>query len=562
MQNGATQLPDREGGRVPGCITINEALQFEALRRVRVCAGHDRLDNTITGVNIVEVPEVTRWLKGGELLFTAFYAARDSLDAQLRLIREVARKGVAALAIKPGQYIPCVCSEMVDEANSAGLPLLELPPDVPYMDVALPILRAIMDVGTMDYEVLNDFRHQFLRLIASKCDPVTLCAAISRFTSCPVGILDTNRVLIAWAAPESEGEWGDLGSLQSRVAKCVESAQGPSAQIPCEWHDPPLQLSVTPIDRSAETVGYMVLATRSGGRIGRIIPVILEEASYGLSLALNQNRMGSESKQQSQVLILQDLLLPDSESPGLTVQRARVLGVDLEQPCVVIAVRMAHDVGTRVQHEFISEMRSALETVRRSTADMILGRLDPHHMAGVANCPSPAAVEQFASRISQALAKMLSRHPPRTITVGLSRLVTGVAGFREGYTQASQSTELGQTVLRQNVISYAQLGAYLLLNELAGSAVLRDFCNRLIGELVEYDSTHGSDLCGTAQAFFACGRSLKRTAEMLHVHRNTLVYRLRRIEQIARTDFHDAEACFNLCLALKARRLIDPVRTG
>jgi purine catabolism regulator len=73
---------------------------------------------------------------------------------------------------------------------------------------------------------------------------------------------------------------------------------------------------------------------------------------------------------------------------------------------------------------------------------------------------------------------------------------------------------------------------------------------------VEYDHRNHADLIKTLEAFFACHGNLSQTAEMLIVHRNTLLYRMNRIDEIAEIDLDRPETRLALHLALTVRRLL------
>ena len=97
-------------------ITVRQALEIGPLKRAKVLAGQG-LDRKITFVNIMEVPDVARWMKGGELLLTAGFALKDEADLRRRLIIELAQKGVAAFGIKPGKYFDEVPADMIQCAD-------------------------------------------------------------------------------------------------------------------------------------------------------------------------------------------------------------------------------------------------------------------------------------------------------------------------------------------------------------------------------------------------------------------------------------------------------------
>ena len=126
-------------------ITVRQALLVEALHDAKVVAGHQGLDNAIRFVNIMEVPEVTKCMKGGELLVTSGFAIKDSCEDRRRLIYDLASKGVAAFGIKLGQYFLMIPDDMLACADEVGLPLIELPRDRPYMDFMVPIFENLIN---------------------------------------------------------------------------------------------------------------------------------------------------------------------------------------------------------------------------------------------------------------------------------------------------------------------------------------------------------------------------------------------------------------------------------
>jgi DNA-binding PucR family transcriptional regulator len=75
---------------------------------------------------------------------------------------------------------------------------------------------------------------------------------------------------------------------------------------------------------------------------------------------------------------------------------------------------------------------------------------------------------------------------------------------------------------------------------------------RLLGPVLDYDSEHGSDLVGTLKVFLDCSGSWTAAAGKLHVHVNTLRYRVGRVEELLGVDLAEFEARVDLFLALQA----------
>ena len=74
----------------------------------------------------------------------------------------------------------------------------------------------------------------------------------------------------------------------------------------------------------------------------------------------------------------------------------------------------------------------------------------------------------------------------------------------------------------------------------------------VLGPLIAYDKSHGGDLVGTLRTFLGAQRSWQHTTRELHIHKQTLAYRIRRIEEILDCQLSDVESVTRIWLALRA----------
>jgi DNA-binding PucR family transcriptional regulator len=77
-----------------------------------------------------------------------------------------------------------------------------------------------------------------------------------------------------------------------------------------------------------------------------------------------------------------------------------------------------------------------------------------------------------------------------------------------------------------------------------------------MGRLVAFDQAEGTDLIPTLENYLSGGCSMRRVATEMGIHRNTVLYRLKRIEEVAGVDLNDSEVRFFIQLALRAYRYL------
>jgi purine catabolism regulator len=119
-----------------------------------------------------------------------------------------------------------------------------------------------------------------------------------------------------------------------------------------------------------------------------------------------------------------------------------------------------------------------------------------------------------------------------------------------------QALDLAARLQTDTPLYIGDLGVYQLILSLNDREKLLDFCKQTLEPLLKYDMSQHADLIKTLEAFFACHGNLSQTAEMLIVHRNTLLYRMNRINEIADIDLNRPEIRLALHLALTIRRLL------
>ncbi len=109
--------------------------------------------------------------------------------------------------------------------------------------------------------------------------------------------------------------------------------------------------------------------------------------------------------------------------------------------------------------------------------------------------------------------------------------------------------------IANQVVEFKSLGVYKLLYELEGQTTVRRFAEEIMRPLVEYDAGNRGSLVKTVEAYFNHHGNISQTAESLFVHRNTLLYRMERIQELTQMQLDEANMRLALHLALKLWQL-------
>ncbi len=141
--------------------------------------------------------------------------------------------------------------------------------------------------------------------------------------------------------------------------------------------------------------------------------------------------------------------------------------------------------------------------------------------------------------------------PEPGINVAVGTMAHGVSGFRQSHLEADQTAELMRSSTTTGAVTkYADVELVVLLSRDAELA--RNFVLRELGELA-VDTPAAHELRETVVAYLACDRSLAKAAELLHVARNTVAYRVKKVESLIGRDLRDRKLELESALRLAQR---------
>lgn len=122
---------------------------------------------------------------------------------------------------------------------------------------------------------------------------------------------------------------------------------------------------------------------------------------------------------------------------------------------------------------------------------------------------------------------------------GVSNSFTDIMLFRKYYNQAGIALKYGENKEERIRYSIDYMLDYVidLINTSSSTIIIHP----AVSKLKEYDSSNKSELYHTLYEYLSHERNLVKTAEVLNIHRNSLLYRLKKIREIADDDFNDAK---------------------
>ncbi|MFC9861509.1 MULTISPECIES: helix-turn-helix domain-containing protein [unclassified Streptomyces] len=379
-------------------------------------------------------------------------------------------------------------------------------------------------------------------------------------------------------AEESHDRLTDL-VLRGRDVKEVAAAVAGLLDSPLTIHDPggrPLaavrpdgaDFAVGSMDAGwlAETAEESRAGARAVHRDGRVICAVLagqellaglvlhrrdrlddsdrrlfERASVVTGLLLLIRRTVAETENRIRGELIGDLLSGAERDPAGLAERGRRLGIDLDRPHLVLVA----EAGARE--------RLASAAMRYLFGGDIHG-VSAEHAGTVVLLVAYEEDGTGAREAARAAAAQLGRLVQAPVTVAATGPARGPRELAAACLEAARCLRamraLGRTGEGACVDELGFLGVVL-----GDARDVDGFVAATLGPLLRYDERRGTHLVRTLAAYFGAGGSLIRAKDELHVHVNTVVQRLDRIQILLGCDWNDPDRALELQLALRLHAL-------
>ncbi|MFF1794928.1 helix-turn-helix domain-containing protein [Kitasatospora sp. NPDC086009] len=363
-----------------------------------------------------------------------------------------------------------------------------------------------------------------------------VAAEVAALLGGEVAVLDTEGDPLAGRAGPAEGLAG---------AVAASRAEGRSVRHGEDW--------VCAVLAGQEPLGTLVLRGRPG--LEDADRRLFERAAVVTALLLLLRRSVAETENRVRGELLADLLTaPDRDPAGLTA-RGRRLGVDLGRPHLVLVAEPAGAPGAAATDRgrlagAAGRYLFGSRGISAEHGEAVVLLLPEDAPTGAAGTAGPASAQQAAELAAERLAR-LAGFP---VTVGVGRPAAGPVALASSYAEGLRCVRALRVLGRAgDGASARDLG---FLGVLLGDGHDVDgFVRATLGPLLDYDARRGTELVRTLRAYFDCGGSLTRAKDELHVHVNTVVQRLDRVEALLGPDWNRPERALELQLALRLQLL-------
>ncbi|GAA3995006.1 PucR family transcriptional regulator [Streptomyces sp. NBC_01352] len=553
--------------------TLASLVHHSALK-LTVRAGEDRLDVPVRWAHVSELADPVPYMEGGELLLvTALKLDAEDPEAMARYVKRLVGAGVVGLGFAVGVNYEEIPKALVDAAEQEGLPLLEVPRRTPFLAISKAVSAEIAAdqyrAVTAGFAAQRELTKQALM-----DGPEGLLSALASQVDGWAALYDASGAVVAtapeWAVRRAARLTADVERLRDRPAPASSVVGGPEHEDRVELHS----LGTGRRPRAALAVG-------TAAALGTAERYAVHSAIALLTLTTERSRSLHAAEQRLGVAVLR-MLLAGEPDHARTVA-GDLYGALLDAPFRMIVAESASAASAaRVQTDDhahvppanptaatlaaadtngdpLGALTEVVESAAARSGEAVLvvpenggGESERLVVLAADGGAAVAACGEYAAALEAARAgvrEQAAGGDEDELVVGLSAPVGPIAAAA-AYKQAEQALSVARRRGRV-FVEHEQMAAGSVLPLLADDAV-KAFADGLLRPLYEHDATGRGDLVASLRAWLSRHGQWDAAAADLGVHRHTLRYRMRRVEEILGRSLDDPDMRMELWLALKA----------
>lgn len=561
--------------RVMG-FTVKDMLKLDIFRKAKLLAGDDGVDNEIMGTTIIEAPDIVKFINGGEVLLTGFYAFQSCTPHEFRgYMDEVVKKRVSALVLKRGRevdHLEEMIKILLNLANENSIPVLEVPFEMSFRDILKNVMEHLFNEEVIKLKYFKTTHDNFTALSLSfhsmENGIKRILDVLDKLIGNPVTLFNQNK---------------DCLVTTSEQIKSLEISEDATEYSPDFYSNHMYIKQKISIDGDEEQVygqhivrlnvmynAKMYLAiTEMNAKLGVMDYIAIENAVTALKLELFRQHSIADLEKKFQNDIVNNILNGKVHSTQELQREIKLLGIPLDAYYRIIVFNLGY---SRAAEEFNEKVKytNVLNNAIAASFPKVKIQNDMDRVIVIQQVDPEQKKEAYRKELKEIVMriqkKIAAKNKDLRVRAGVGKVVRGVINIPDSFKEAGDSLMFIDILGEDNadgvskVMIFSDMGIFKLLCQLDDADKMMEYVPESLKKLYNYKKQQRQDLILTLKTYLEHNQNLTKTAQDLFIHYKTAAYRIERITQITGIDFDNPNEVLSVRIGLVVYKMVENLK--
>ncbi|WP_414838791.1 PucR family transcriptional regulator [Carnobacterium sp. TMP28] len=549
-------------------LTVNDFLQLAPFKEFEVVSGFKGLDNNITSVNIMDNPDALDWFSPGEMLVTSGYFFKNDKAMQDTVVNQLKAINCPALIIKPRRYLGDIPENMKLLSNELNIPIIEMPYGIAFSKVMMRVMEELSGEHDGINKQSLDIHNEFFQLSLHGGGIKKISTALSNMMGASVFLCDQNWRLLSPSSPEELANEEGFLSQQffDSLPPEFENVQKPLVRN-FSFCEESVCCIVTPVFFNNTHFGFIVVWKIRQTLTDRHFTA-LENGSMAFALERIQIRELERTRNRIRQDFFDELLAGKITSTTSLTNLADLHGINLSlwYTAYVLKVDFQNSFSLdllEAAHQEEEKMKTILQAIVKKTKKnqkiFLVFNRKKQIILLVGTSPKSAIEDKsiLKTEIEELIDSIEMSFPDCSLYCGIGRLTKQLMDINLSFYEAQEALRLTQTkAIKRKVYHFDDFTVHHFLKDNVSKKEMQKLFSYTLGDLYEHDQKFQSDLIETLECWIFNQLNIAETARQLYIHRNSLLYRIEKIQRILLLDLKDSDELLKIQLALKIYHML------
>ena len=546
-------------------FTIKDFLNLDIIKGAIVKTYSDTIERKpIDTISVTELP-VENFVHKNELVLSTCIGCEKDTKVFIDFVKAIYQSGASALVVSTGGYVKKTPQEVIDYANKLGFPIIEIPWEIRFAGIIESVLAELNNIKQDNAKRFENLQKKLLTLFLNGS---TLSEAAELIRQ----ELGNQAVIV-----NSLGTIKGTSKYSDKLLTILEPplkilSTGKSLSLLDEFDFKEIY-TVYKISSKHMTYGYLYLKTLEEDIDNDYVRdnklYVVRHIVAPISLWFDREQTIFETEMHHQDNFVWDVIQCSEDDFTELYNQGKSIGYDLSLPYICMTGLISNfEKSYQLQRSGFSSYEewkfNCIKTIKTQilragkTANLsVMTTYQQDLLIVFLEYKSGNVKEETNNFLDTVEARINLMYPKLVFSWGIGENIVQDNSFNKAFLDAKISLEICYVEKKlgyRNI--YHNTSIYRLLSILSNDNDAQEIIMNIIGSLIEHDSENKLDLINTFKIYVENKGNVSQTARALHLHRQSLLYRLKRIEEITKLSLDNADDIFllELCVRLWDKR--------